>query len=187
MLQLLASRCLLLHKQHVQHQRQQQQQGQVLIRQLGKRMRGDLLLLADPRDQLLPLLPNVEFQAADAASLAAVDSSFVVYSVIFCLTALGVGISNSNVSSRNHPGMAAAVLQLFSQLLPMAAAHWQQTYHSFSQQQQQQLLLMEAADLGHDRPAELQRIEQQLKPVQQLFKRCSELLQAQLSTLWDSG
>jgi hypothetical protein len=136
MLQLLASRCLLLHKQHVQHQKQQQQQQQVLMRQLGKRMRGDLLLLADPRGQLLPLLPSVEFLAADAASLAAVDSSFVIYSVIFCLTALGVGISNCSVSSCSHPGTAAAVLQLFSQLLPMAAAHWQQSFHSLSQQQQ---------------------------------------------------
>jgi hypothetical protein len=186
MLRLLASRCLLLHMLLVQQQKQQQQ-GQVLIRQLGKRMRGDLLLLADPRDRLLPLLPSDQFLAADAAALAAADSSSdVPYSVILCLTALGVGISNSAVSSRNNPRLAAAVLQLSSQLLPIAAAHWQLIYHSLSQQQQQ-FLSNEAADLDRDRLAELQSCEQQLRPAQQVFKRCLELLQAQLSTLWRNG
>jgi hypothetical protein len=55
-LQLLATRCVLIHKQ----QQQQQQQG-LLSRQLGQRMRGDLLLLPDPQQQLSQLLPSAIF------------------------------------------------------------------------------------------------------------------------------
>jgi hypothetical protein len=131
--QLLGLRCLLMHKQHVQYQQQQQQQqGQALRQQLGKRMHGDLLQLADPRNQLLPLLPSIEFLAADAATLAAGDSSFGVNDVIWGLKALGNSNSTSIVTrSRSHPSQSAAALLLSSQLLLLAAAFWQQNYHSF--------------------------------------------------------
>jgi hypothetical protein len=185
--ELLASRCLLMHKQHVQHQKEQQQQGQALIRQLGKRMRGDLLLLADPRDRLLPLLPSREFLAADVPVPAAGDASFGVDDVTCRLQALEVSINNATGGTlRNHAGLSAAALQLSVQLLRMCAAYWQQTYHSLSEQQQM-LLSMGATDVAPDRMAELSRLELQLAPAQQLFRNCMQLLHAQLSTLWGSG
>jgi hypothetical protein len=58
-LQLLASSCVLIRTQQ-----QQQQQG-LLSRQLGKRMRGDLLLLPDPQLQLSHLLPSRLFLSED--------------------------------------------------------------------------------------------------------------------------
>jgi hypothetical protein len=184
MLQLLASRCLLMHKQHVQ---QQQQQGRALIRQLGKRMRGDLLLLADPRDQLLQLLPQNKFLAADAAGLAAGDSSFGINDILWVLPALGFSISNPSASSScNHAVLSAAALQLSVQLLRMAAAYWQQRYHSLSEQQQT-LLSMGAADVGQDRLAELSRLELQLNPAQELFTSCVQLLHGQFDILWGTG
>jgi hypothetical protein len=61
-LQLLASRCVVIHKAQVQHQGQQQQRQ--LLQQLGKRMRGDLLLLSDPQLRLAQLLPDAAFLAA---------------------------------------------------------------------------------------------------------------------------
>jgi hypothetical protein len=184
MLQLLALRCLLMHKQHVQHQ---QQQGLALSRQLGKRMRGDLLPLADPRAQLLPLLPSSEFLAADAAALAAGDCSVRVHDVCVGLQALEVSIETATGSRLlNHPALSAASLQLSLQLLRMAAAYWQQHYHGLSEQQQT-LLSRGAADVGHDRLAELSRLELQLDSALELLKSCMQLLHVQLSTLWFSG
>jgi hypothetical protein len=186
-LQLLASRCLLMHKRHAQHQMEQQQQGEALMRQLGKRMRGDLLLLPDPREQLLPLLPSNEFLAADAAALAARDSSFGIDDICSGLTALRISIGNvDESSSRNHPVLSAAALQLSLQLLRMAAAYWQQHYYSLSEQQQT-LLSISAAAVGHDRFEELLQLKVQLAPAQQLFKCCLELLHVQLLTLWGNG
>jgi hypothetical protein len=188
-LQLLASRCLLMHKQRVQHQmEQQQQQGQALMRQLGKRIRGDLLLLADPRDQLLPLLPSNEFLAADAAAaLGAGDSSCGIDNICSGLTALRISIGNvDESSSRNHPVLSAAALQLSLQLLRVAAAYWQQHYYSLSEQQQT-LLSLSAAAVSRDRFEELLQLKVQLAPAQQLFKCCLELLHVQLLTLWGTG
>jgi hypothetical protein len=186
MLQLLASRCLLMHKQHVQQQ--QQKQGQALLQQLGKHMRGDLLLLADPRERLLQLLPSIEFVAADAAALAADDSGFKAKEgIAFGLMALGVSIERSiDSSSCNNSALSAAALQQSVQLLQMTAAYWQQSYHSLSEQQQM-LLSLGAADAGPDRLAELSRLELQLESVQQLFVSCMELLHTQLIKLWGSG
>jgi flagellar motor protein MotB len=62
-LQLLATRCVVIHKMQVQHQGQQQQQQ--LLQQLGKRMRGDLLLLSDPQPRLAVLLPGAAMQTAE--------------------------------------------------------------------------------------------------------------------------
>jgi hypothetical protein len=199
MLQLLASRCLLMHKQHVRHQQEQQQQGQALMRQLGKRMRGDLLLLEDPRDQLLPLLSSVEFLAADVPAptavpalaalpaLAAGGSSFGISDVMVGLQVLEVSINiASEGSTCNHAGLSVDALQLSLQLLRVCAAYWQQKYNSLSEQQQT-LLSMRAADVGPDRRSELSRLELQLTPAQQLFRLCMLLLHVQLSTLWNTG
>jgi hypothetical protein len=177
-----------MHKQHVQHQQeQQQQQGEALIRQLGKRMRGDLLLLADPRDQLLPLLPSSEFLAADAAALADGDLSFGINDVMWGSSALSVSVSDPIACrSRNHPVLSAAALQLSSQLLLMAAAFWQQNYYDLSEQQQM-LLSTGAAGASHVRLSELSSLELQLDPALQLFTSCLQLRRMQFAVLWGSG
>jgi hypothetical protein len=184
MLQLLASRCSLMHKQHVQ-----QQQGLALSRQLGKRMRGDLLLLADPRDQLLQLLPSNEFLAGDASVTAAGDSSFDIHDVIFGMSSIRESISSSSSSSvgcSNHPALSAAALQLSLQLLRLAASFWQHHHHSLSEQQQ--LLLSIAApnvsNVSRDELAELLSLNLQ---AQQLFMACMQLLRLQLRTLRANG
>jgi hypothetical protein len=68
-LQHLASRCVAMHKMQVQHQGLQQQQQQ-LLQQLGKCMRGDLLLLSDPQPRLAALLPGAAMQTAALAKEA---------------------------------------------------------------------------------------------------------------------
>jgi hypothetical protein len=147
-LQLLASRCLLLH-QHLQQQQQQQQvPARQLSRQLGRHMRGDLLLLPNAQQQLQHLLPGDTFLAADAAVVAELRSSsssssssyssgcdYEIVSLIVIDIVVGLG---DQVDCPD--ALLAPRLQLSVHLVLLTAVHWQQIYHSLTQQQQQALL-----------------------------------------------
>uniref|UniRef100_A0A383W3Y1 Uncharacterized protein n=1 Tax=Tetradesmus obliquus TaxID=3088 RepID=A0A383W3Y1_TETOB len=129
-LRLLASRCLLLHKQHVQYQQQQQQQQPQRRRlrlrprrQLGKCMRGDLLLLPSPQQQLAQLLPGDAFLAADAA-MSPAEVQQAIADTTLLLAALDISVTMNSVDNSTTTAAALSVpaLQLSMQLLRRAAA-----------------------------------------------------------------
>jgi hypothetical protein len=198
-LQALASRCVLMHKQHVLYQQQQRQQELLLSPQLGKRMRGDVLLLPGPQQQLAPLMPSDAFLASDAAAVASSSSSsssegvgnIGIGDIVSFVRALDVNISSlSTVSSRGHPALSAATLQLSTQLLLRAAAYWQQQYHAVLSSDEQAKLAIDAdsalSDLANQGRLTRALAQGKMHPATQGLKWCSQLLREQLGILWGS-
>jgi hypothetical protein len=202
-LQVLASRCVLLHRelQVVQRRRlHHQQQLLPLSQQLGKRMRGNKLLLSDPRQCLAELLPGDAFVAADAAYLQLTSSGGS--SAVLRLGAgelyamLGMLFSTSTMLCK--PGTTsstvASQLALFGQALPMiaellllSAVHWQQLYYSLTEQQQR-LLTTRTAELAPEDEAQAEQIrDAQLTAAEDVAFQCVRLLQQQMRQLWVSG
>jgi hypothetical protein len=217
-LQLLAVRCLLMHKQLAlwQQQQQQQQQQGLALRQQGRRMRRDglLLLPSDLQQHLAQLLPS-------EAMIAAVDviaAKFMSGSTSTAMPAAGSGLTQSDMAageqhvlkevttlaamlhmhvtsiaaykrdgSISSPASSAAALQLSAVLLLLAAAEWQRQWCALTVQQQE-LLKADAAAL--DEPAavvEADRVRQQLAPVSALLTLSCQLLQQQTAVLLDDG
>jgi hypothetical protein len=195
-LQLLASRCVLLH-QELQAVQRQQQQFQ-LSPQLGKRMRGDLLLLSDPRPRLVRVLPADAFLRADAAVVQ--NDSSICYVSMSCidemsdialllhlqLLALQVhGRSGNSSLAASRLTLSAPALQVTAELLLLAAVHWQQLYNDLSAEEQQ-LLKLPAAELT---PAEVEMLwdarDGPLASAQLLLVYTAKLLQLQVQLLWE--
>jgi hypothetical protein len=161
-LQLLASRSMLMHQQLQAVQQQRQQQQLQLSPRLGKRMRGDLLLLSDPQPRLAPLLPAVAFLAAYAAvgrigsssssSSSSENSLFSVEGMCEMVLLLHMQLLALKIHGRSDNKSVAAslltlsgpALQLTAELLLLAAVHWQQLYHDLTGRQQQLLNLPDA-------------------------------------------
>jgi hypothetical protein len=187
-LQLLASCCMMLHEQHVQYQ-QQQQQRPLPARRLGSRMRGDLLLLLNPQQQLLQLLPGDAYLAAMAPGLLD-ELRYSVSDTPMLLSSLDVSIrsisGSGSSSSSSSPVLSAAALQLFVQLLLRAAAYWQQRYHSLTAQQQALLKQHDAAVVGKE-VRDLRRARDEMSSAKELILRSSHLLHKQIRLLWGLG
>jgi hypothetical protein len=196
-LQLLASRCLLLHKPLAQWQ--QQQRG-MMSRQQGRHMKRDVLLLlpSDLQQQLAQLLPAeamIDVIAANPIAGRTLDdmpageqdvlegvSSFV--SVLHLhVTSIAESESDGSISS---PALSAAALQLSAVLLLLAAAEWQRRWCALTAQQQQ-LLKADTAALDEAAANEVRELRQQLAPVCVLLTRSVHLLQQQTRVLWNDG
>jgi hypothetical protein len=188
-LQLLASHCLVLHEQHVQQLQQQRQQQRRLLasQQLGRRMRGDLLLLPSPQQVLLQLLPGDAFHAAEAQGdfIHADYAQSLHWQASDLLQALDVSLSSINSSrSSSLPALSPASLQLVVQLLLLAAGSWQHHYHSLTEKQQHILI---AVDGAIDAVDLLQATNSEISAAKDLFLRSSHLLHKQINWLWGSG
>jgi hypothetical protein len=199
-LQLLASRCMLMHRQLQAVQQQQQQQWQ-LSPQLGKRMRGDLLLLSDPQPRVAPLLPADAFVRADAevlqigssssseASLFSLDGMCEMVLLLHMqLLAFKLhGRSDTKGVASSRLTLSGPALQLTAELLLSAAVHWQQLYHNLTGRQQL-LLNLPAAEVP---PAESRGIvklrNNTLASAQTLLAYTAKLLQLQVQQLWNDG
>uniref|UniRef100_A0A383VGC9 Uncharacterized protein n=1 Tax=Tetradesmus obliquus TaxID=3088 RepID=A0A383VGC9_TETOB len=184
-LQLLATRCLLLHEQHMEHLRLPQQEWLRAWR-LGRRMRRDLLLLPSP--QVEQLLPGDAFVAAANASGSTADIKSAVAETAHLVESLDVSVSSSSnsSSSSSSPVLSAAALRLSVHLLLRAAALWQKHYHSLTEQQQALLKLGGAAVNGAARE-ELKQARHKMSSAENLLLRCNQLLHKQMRLLWRSG
>jgi hypothetical protein len=188
-LHLLALRCCQIGR----HQDgQQQQQGMLLSEQLGRRMRGDLLLLPYPEQgQLLQqLLPAEAVLEAHLYAEAEGDDEErymdLLCSVCWNDTVLLLHMDSKNRQLRS-PVLSAAALQLSAELLLRAAAHWQRQYVLLPEAQQV-LLQADVATLSAveaDR-AEQARRKQSATSTRWLVGSC-QLLQQQMRQLWASG
>jgi hypothetical protein len=193
-LQLLAMRSWQMHGL-----RQQQQQGQRLVKQLGRRMRGDLLLLQDPQGgpllQLLPAQVFLDKQAkADADACARdgvspgelfdmlLDSSGDTFMVLLRHVDWLSRCSSSSSSSMgsSSPVLSAAALQLSAELLLQAGMNWQRQYMQLSEEQQQQLLQATPDDGGL-----VVQARKQLMVAEVVISCCCQMLQKQTSQLWN--
>jgi hypothetical protein len=152
---------MLMHRQLQAVQQQRQQQQSQLLPHLGKRMRGDLLLLSDPRPRLAPLLPTDAFLAADAAVLQIAASSsssevsmfsvdemrdivLLLHLQLLAFSIYGRSNSSSGFVAASNLTLSGSALQLTAELLLLAAVHWQQLYNSLTGRQQLLLNLPEA-------------------------------------------
>jgi hypothetical protein len=205
-LQLLAARCVPMHAMLQALQLQPQQRQRQLRLQLGKRMRGDLLLLSDPRKRLAALLPADAFLAGDAAvlqlssngscgedavSMCSVDEIgvmvFMLHVQLLHVKVYGSSNNSSGSVEASRMTLSGPSLQLTAELLLLAAVHWQQLYQDLTGQQQQ-LLNKQEEDLT---AAEVRALHEprsdKLASVQTLLVYCVQLLQLQVQLLWRSG
>jgi hypothetical protein len=195
--QLLASRCLLLYQQNVegagdhqnhirqlarreqQQQQEQCQQTQLSRQQLGRRMRGDVLLLTDPQPRLAELLPSAAFLSADAAATGTSDSYSTYLDTSITLWALSLPAALDSVSDI---AVSAAGLQLSVQLLSQAGVRCMQVFYAEMAQQTAQGSASPEVRLLEEAPhSEL------MVSAAQLFERCCTYVQGQLRVLWGSG
>jgi hypothetical protein len=194
---------MLMHRQLQAVQQQSQ-----LLPQLGKRMRGDLLLLSDPRPRLLPLLPADAFLAADAAVLRiAVSSSssssssevsmfsvdemrdmvLLLHLQLLAFKMYGRSDSSSGFVAASRLTLSGSALQLTAELLLLAAVHWQQLYHGLTGRQQLLLNLPEAELPAPDVGSLSEARNGKLASVQLLLVYTLKLLQLQVQQLWSNG
>jgi hypothetical protein len=212
-LQLMAVRCLLLWKQLAHWQ--QQQQRELVLRQQGRRMRRDVLLLlpSDLQQHLAQLLPS-------EAMIAAVDviaAQLMSGSTSTAMPAAGSGLTQSDMAAgKQHvlkevttlaamlhmhvtsiaaykrgnrissPALSAAALQLSAVLLLLAAAELQRQWCALTVQQQE-LLNTDTAALDEAAAVDADRLRQQLASAGALLTQSCQLLQQQTAVLLDDG
>jgi hypothetical protein len=194
-------RCCQIHRQlqtfQQQQQQQQQQQGLRLSQQLGRRMRGDLLLLPDPaQGQLLQqLLPGRAVLTAHERFQAQEDEPPEEW----CMQLLRSAVSMASMlklhieSTRRpleSPVLSAAALQLSAELLLRAAAHWQRQYmllpvSTHALLQQIPVILFATKPEGATKARQARR--DQLSSSNCALVACCRLLQQQMRRLWASG
>jgi hypothetical protein len=131
---------------------------------LGWRMRGDLLLLPDPKQHMAEVMPNEQLVKCCSmfkeGKISPIIEAYVMH--LTCVSTLhsaigaagssggssiggsssGSGGSSAAISS---PTLTAASLQLTSYLLLLAAARWQQTYQQLQQKHRTLLINEESA------------------------------------------
>jgi hypothetical protein len=160
-------------------------------------MRGDLLLLPDPRQQLSQLLPSEIFLSetvdyvsqVDGTGLSVPDQQYqiMLMGALEMVTVLMRNVSAyfpNFCSSRVFPAvLSAAALQLSGQVLLLAAVEWMRQYHSLSDEQQQ---LLQTPQLGSGGEAEVQA-RSKLMLADDLMCMSCQLLQQQLQQLWSRG
>jgi hypothetical protein len=165
-------------------------------------MRRDLLLLSDPKQRLSELLPGDAFLASDAglqdgsSSSSGEVSKLMVQEMsgMLCLQHLmllhaSVYGSSDDCSSADACRLALSrpALQLTAELLLLAAAHWQQLYHSLTGRQQW-LLNKQKAQLARDEKVGLKVLRSgKLAAAQDLLVFSMQLLRKQVTLLWGSG
>uniref|UniRef100_A0A383WH82 Uncharacterized protein n=1 Tax=Tetradesmus obliquus TaxID=3088 RepID=A0A383WH82_TETOB len=185
-LQLLAMRCCQMH-QHLQQQQQQQGQRRRQSQQLGRRMRGDLLLLPDPlAGPLLQLLPSkvlleVRIEADKAEAEAHTHMLLRSADALCSVLRRHVDLLSSSSSS---PVLSAAALQLTAELLLRAAADLQRRYMLLPAEQQ---VLLQAGEAEGDDLWPLLQAEFKLNAPACLLIQSCKLLQQQTAQLWASG
>jgi hypothetical protein len=193
-LHLLALRCCQINQQ------QEEQQDQVpmcqLSEQLGRCMRGDLLLLPDPAEQRLlqQLLPaeavldkliSLEPGSDDDDDLEE-RCIELLSSVQSMATVLLLHMDSPNWQLRS-PVLSAAALQLSAELLLRAAAHWQRQYMLLPKAQRA-LFQSDVATLTSEQVREVEQARQQhLAHSEMPLVACCRMLHHQLHQLWATG
>jgi hypothetical protein len=217
-LQMLAACSMRLHRQFVKRQQLLVQQGHAaatvtaaaaaagsslpLSRQLGRRMRGDLLLLPDPKQRLGQLLPGRQLldemydsfwdgqvetllTIVDLHLTSLLDSNlndYMTASDSLDVFSNSIGSGGDGGGGSSSLAVSAAALQLSSQLLLQAAASWQQTYYQLTPTQQT-LLATDPAELTQAERWSAELADQSLARDTQLLHRCACFLQTQLVVL----
>jgi hypothetical protein len=192
--------CAAAPVQYVQQLHSQQQQQLRLSRQLGRRMRGDLLLLQDPQQHLEKLLPSETFLAAGAEAAAEIGRSTFLQDTRDFVTQL-VTIAYIPASCRQATAalQSAAALQLTVELLLQATLCWQQEFYSLPEEQRKLLQADdhaglvssagsgESADGSAAAGAAAAEDASISDAVRSLLVKCCHLLQGHLDHLWTGG
>jgi hypothetical protein len=166
-----------------------------LTRRMGWRMRGDLLLLPDPKQhckQVMPCQLVLKFCRKDA-EMCRVTEALATH---LCSEATASFLLQraSSSTAGSSPTLTAAALQLTSYLLLLAAARWQQTHRQL--QLQQQCGAPEALDpsaaaagaqLGPGSRAGVQELQDRLNVDTTVLVNCTKLLHSHILALQHAG
>jgi hypothetical protein len=191
-----------LHEHLESVQQQQRTPLLPLLPQLGKGMRGDQLLLSNPQQRLVALLPEDLFITADAAYMVAngfIDKEVcmfdaqqmcgMVHVLHLVLTAAAADSSSRSISASARACLmllSGPALQLTSELLLLAAVHWQQLYYSLTEQQRR-LLAAQKAELLPDEAVQVKQIREQQVSARWLQGGTVHVLGKLMHQLWSKG
>jgi hypothetical protein len=199
-LQLLAAQCVVVHEQHTQQQQQQQGTLGRQSQRLTKQLRGDRLLLPDPRQWLAELLPSDAFidaarecgtqgapycsEGSDAWQVSTIAALWR-HLRAFCSSDSSSSSSRSSgyINISNSQVLSAAAIAVPAHVLLQAAVHWQRRCYSLTAEQQQLLAAVAEIGVSAGQAAASRSAQAQLVHPSMLLELCCHLLVLQLRQL----